>query len=376
MPLFSGTLRIFEKVIYRIEDIIRPSSALPPDDERMAVVLPPDGETTSVEMALNSRCSSDYDGNPRKFHWGMFDVTKKLSDKQIARVVSLSRIPRFTDERVEIQSSRSLLTFIVENKVPEIIKNHMMVESGMQQQSVGLACSALGVGNAIKNLGKDGTRISCDDYATVKMKLDAMKPTYNGSFWSDLAPAGRVSWLRGNLPDPSRDGKTKLLAALASVRMKDEGPGTITEKTVSQLLWAARGRTPHLYKSKPWGLTIPTWGGEQDISSVYLISDCKLFKYVNWHKNKPTHSLIELNKISADLMYKLEKLFPSYENVIVLGRNENFHRALWEVGYQMLNILLQAKALDVPYEAVFLEESQKKSLKTIGVNGPVAIVKL
>ena len=43
-----------------------------------------------------------------------------------------------------------------------------------------------------------------------------------------------------------------------------EGTWTRADKTkISQLLWAARGRTPHYVKSHPWGLTIPTWGGVQ-----------------------------------------------------------------------------------------------------------------
>ena len=82
MPSFSHSLYIFEKIIYRIEDILRPSPELPPDSERDEAELPDEGSTISVEKALNSRCSSDDDGNPRKFHWGMFDRTKKLSEEQ------------------------------------------------------------------------------------------------------------------------------------------------------------------------------------------------------------------------------------------------------------------------------------------------------
>ena len=374
--LFLAIFSFIKRVIYRIEDLFKPSVKLPPDSERAEVELSPKGSTISVEMALNSRCSSDYDGNPKKFHWGMFDATKKLSNKQIEKVVNLSKIPLFTNQRAEIQSNKDILTFVINNQADAVQKEWMMVESGMQQQAVGLVCSALGIGSVINNLGKDGTRISRDDFATVKMKLDAMKPTYNGSFWTDRAPSGWSPWLRGNLPDPLRYGEKPLIATLAGLKTNHEGTNKYTEETVSQLLWAARGRTPHLYKTRPWGLTIPTWGGEQDISSVYLISNYRLYKYINWYRNRSTHSLEELNKINEDLMYKLEKLFPSNKNLIVLGKNENFNRSLWEVGYQLLNMLLQAHALDMPYEAALLDEDQKSALRNIGIKDPVAIVAL
>ena len=365
-----------ERLIYRIEDFFKPSVKLPPDSERAGVELSPEGNTISVETALNSRCTSDYDGNPRKFHWGMFDRTKKLSDKQVKKIVSLAKIPRFTDQRVEIQSNRNILTFAIENNIAESAKKIMMVESGMQQQAVGLVCAALGVGMVIKNLGKDGTLVSENDYATVKIRLDAMKPVYDGSFWSDKAPSGRSPWLRGNLPDPVRNSKKPLITALAGLKINNKGSEILTEEIVSQLLWAVRGRTPHLYKSRPWGLTIPTWGGEQDISSIYLISDNTLCKYLNWKKNRPTHSLSDVKRIDEILLNKLKKSFSINEKFIVISINEHFNRALWEVGYQLLNILLQAKALDISYEAVLLDKNQKNIVRNMGINDPVAIITL
>ncbi len=375
----SGVLARFsfiEKLIYRIEDLIKPSIKLLPDSERAGVELSPEGKTISVEMALNSRCTSDYDGNPRKFHWGMFDRTRKLSDKQIKEVIDLAKIPRFTDQRVEIQCNHDMLIFVVENNTSGTVRDWGMVESGMQQQSVGLVCAALGVGMVLKNLGKDGALISATDHATIKAKLDAMKPSYDGSFWSDLPPAGRNPWLKGNLSDPAREGNRSLISALSGLKVKNEGSEILTEEIVSQLLWAARGRTPHLYKSRPWGMTIPTWAGEQNISSLYLISANKLSQYINWANNKPTHSLLDLKKIDKKSFNQLKKSFSFNDKLIVLGRNENLNRSLWEVGYQLLNILLQAHALDMSYEAALLDEDQKTVLRTIGIKDPVAIVAL
>ncbi|MFX0199471.1 MAG: hypothetical protein ACFFCW_25395 [Candidatus Hodarchaeota archaeon] len=373
MAFFLTRFPFMERIFYRIEGLFKPPIKLPPDSERSEVKLPPEGETISVEIALNSRCTSDYDGNPRKFHWGIFDPTRKLSDNQIKKIIRLARIPRFTDKKVEIQPDHTMLTFMVDKHVSGIIRDWMMVESGMQQQAVGLVCAALGVGMVFRNLGKDGTPISDTELGTVRFKLDAMKPTYDGSFWSSFSPAGGKPWVKGNLPDPIRDGETPLIVALSGLKVENKGSKKATEQPVSQLLWAARGRTPHLYKSTPWGMTIPAWGGQQDISSVYFISHNKLWKYINWNNNRPTHSLLELDKVDNNLINKVTKSFFSFDRFIVLGKNEGFGRAFWEVGYQLLNLLLQAQALEIPYEAALLDESHKSVLSGIGIDDPVAI---
>jgi hypothetical protein len=157
-----------------------------------------------------------------------------------------------------------------------------------------------------------------------------MKPTYDGSFWSSSPPASVKPWLRGNLPDPIRDGNKSLISALERLNIENRNGGKSTDESVSQLLWAARGRTPHLYKSRPWGMTIPTAGGRQNISSIYQISDNQLCRYLNWHNNRPTHSLEVLGEIDIDFYSELIKLFPSNNCFIVLGKNEPFGRALWD----------------------------------------------
>jgi hypothetical protein len=374
MPLFSQSIYVFEKIIYRIADILRPSAKLPPESERDNAELPDEGSTISVEKALNSRCSSDDDGNPRKFHWGMFDRTKKLSEEQIRPVISLAKTPRLTDGKLEIRLEHNVLTFLVDNRASEIQREKLMVESGMQQQAVGLTCSALGIGMVMKNLGKDGSLISDNGVAAIRIRLGAMKPSYDGAYWSEMAPAGRAPWLKGNLPDPVRNGEKPLIATLAALRTSNAGSEAVTEKSLSQLLWAARGRTPHLYKSRPWGVTIPTWGGEQNISSVYVISEDRLSKYVNWHKGRPTSSLLEIKTIDRNLVQQLKELFPLSNTLVAIGRNENTNRSLWEVGYQLLNILIQASALDLRYNVVLLDGEQRRLLANTGIAGPVAII--
>ena len=336
--------------------------------------LPEEGNNISVQTALNSRCTSDYDGDPEKFHWGIFDRKKKLSNEQIKNIISLAKIPRFTDQRVEIRSKGNILTFILENRVSGITRDWMMIESGMQQQAVGLVCSALGVGLVFRNLGKDGTSISDTDRAAIRIKLDAMKPTYGGSFWTDLRPTDRNPWLQGNLSDPVRNGPKSLISTLGNLRIKNRSSKKSTDESISQLLWAARGRTPHLYNSKPWGMTIPTWGGNQDISSVYLISNNRLSKYMNWKYGRPTHALLELSKMDKRLVQNLAASFCANHGFIILGKNEGFARALWEVGYQLLNLLLQANSLDITHKAILLNEDQKSTVSLAGVKDPVAIL--
>jgi hypothetical protein len=368
----SLTRRIF----YKIEGLFRSPAKLPPDNERTEVELPDEGYNISVEMALNSRCTSDYDGNPKRFHWGMFDRTKKLSEAQVKEIVSLARIPRFTDRGVEIQHESNTLTFIIDNKASGPLRDFLMVESGMQQQAIGLICAALGVGMVFSNMGKDGTSISEKDYGTIKIKLGAMKPSYSGSFWSNASPSGRKFWRKGNLPEPVRKGDKPLLSVLDRLKTENRGGKVSSDAPLSQLLWAARGRTAHWYKSRPWGMTIPTWGGDQNISSIYLISNYQLARYVNWQKNKPAHSTDVLNEIDTETYDELTNLFPDYNCFIVIGKNENFGRALWEVGYQLLNLILQAQTLNLDYKAILLDKDQKLPFKNIGIKDPISLILL
>ena len=364
---------LLRRIYYRLENQFRSPVKLPPDSERKKVELPNEGYTISVEMALNSRCTSDYDGNTRRAHWGMFDETKKLSDGQIEKIINLARINRFTNQKVEIQSKHNILYFVVDNHASDFLRDWMMVESGMQQQAIGLACAALGIGMVFRSFGNNGVPISEADYGTTRIILDAMKQSYDGSFWSSSPLARKKPWRRGNLPDPIRDGSKPLISALEKLKIEKRNGRKATDESVSQLLWATRGRTPHYYKSRPWGMTIPSSHGEQNISSVYLISDYRLSRYSNWRRNRPTHSLEVLGEIDVDLHNKLKELFPLHNFFILLGKNENFSRALWEVGYQLLNLLIQAHALDLTYKAILLDENQRKIFQGIGIKDSVSV---
>lgn len=376
MALFLLDFSSIRRIYYKFDGILKPQKNLQPDSERAPYNFPENGYLTSVEMALNSRCTSDYNGNPKKFHWGMFDPDKKLTQSQAQEIIRLSKVPRFTDHRLETQTNNNLITFIIDNKVEGIERDWLMIESGMQQQATGLVCAALGAGMVFKNMGQDGTKLSEADHANVKIKVDAMKPTYDHSYWSSSPPVKSKPWTHGNLPDPIRNDEKPLIKVMDALETKNKGSKISSAATISQLLWAARGRTPHLYKSTEWGMTIPTWGGEQHISGVYFLLNRKLYKFLNWHNNRPTQRIELANDISENQSNDILSHISAGNCFIVLARNEAKARSFWEIGYQLFNMMLQAHSLNISYEAILLNEDQKELFNKIGLSKAVAVMAL
>ena len=364
------------KIYYKIKNWLNPPPGLQPDSEREEASLPKEGIAASVETALNSRCTSDYDDNPKFFHWGMFDKTKKLTPAQIKQIINCAKIPRFTNSSIEIKSEINILTFLVDNSLSAIQRDWAMVESGMQHQAVGLICAALGAGYVFSTQGTDGRSVSDDKFVTVQIKLDAMKPSYNGSCWSSSAPAETKPWKSGTLPDPIRQGGKTLLSAVAELKTKNDTGRHMSIRDLSQLLWAARGRTPHYRISSPWGTTIPTYHGEEGISEVFVISDDNLSKYINWKNDRPTHSLEVTGKMDDKEVKLLANQYKSANCFIVLGSNRNEAKAHWEIGYQLLNLMLQAHSLELSYAALLLDESQKRPFQSSGIKDPIAVIAL
>ncbi len=369
----ESTLR--NKIIGKLKYVLFPPKEESPDGQSTTYVLPPEGQTVSVEKALNSRCTSDYSANQKYHHWGMFDNTKKLTGHQIDQIVALTeKIPRFTQGRVETLAKGNMLTFSIEDVPPGIQRDWMMVESGMQQQAAGLVCAALGIGMVFKNLGIDGRPLDNGLLGTVREKLNPMIPSYEGSYWHAGEPAGRRPWMKGNLPDPVRDGEVPLLSALSDLDNHRSGRRKATAKDASQLLWAARGRTPHLYKSKPWGMTIPFWSDRIQTSCLHLIQRKTVYKYENWTQGRPTHSTIPMREADPQALQNLRQMFEQKETFIILSRIDQHARAIWEVGYQLINIMLQAYALDVDHQAALCGVDQRKLLEDMQIGDSIAIV--
>lgn len=359
-----------EKILGRIKIRLFPPKHIP-EEERAVAVLPPEGENTSVETALNSRCCSDNTGNQRWIHWGMFDNETKLSSEQIDRVIRLATIPRFTNHRVEFSADGNILTFSIDNHLSGVERDRAMIESGMQQQAVGLVCAALGVGMVFQNLGRDGTVLSDDVFGNVKFRLGPMRPGYDGTYWTEKAPRSEKSWQRGNLPDPHRKSTTPLVSILKKPKITHTGTQAVSRAVLGQLLWAARGRTPHFYKSKPWGMTIPFWTDRIQASSVYMWKNGTIYEYINWENDRPTHSIRELGPFHLEHLKSRDNSLVSHQTGFIISRNDRHNRALWEIGYVLTNFLVQARALNISYTAVLLKKDQEKSLQLPSIVDPM-----
>ncbi len=376
--LFSGMAGIswasVEELFNRIRGRLMSNPELPSESERGLSGLPEGGAAISLETALNSRCTSDKDGDPKVFHWGMFDLIKRLRQEDIRHIVESAMLPNITGKGADILVSGNELTFRVEGASRGFNRDRLMVESGMQQQAVCLACAALGAGMVFHGMGTEGTKTSDGHIATVRMEIDAMQPSYGGSFWTTDAPGD--PWLKGNLPEPDRKGRRPLLNVLSGLNPIHSGHKPVTDESLGQVLWAARGRTPHLYKSRHWGLTIPTAQGEQKISGVFLLRGHGLFEYINHAKGKPTHATEHLRELPAEVNRKIRHELNADGCLVVFARNEEFARAFWETGYQLLNAALQAAALGLSYRAILLDEAQRALVESAGIRTPVAAIAL
>ncbi|MCD6505497.1 hypothetical protein J7M22_02615 [Candidatus Poribacteria bacterium] len=314
---------------------------------------------TTVELTLNSRCSSG------RGHWGVFDESKQLDSHQIDLVKKATQIPRFTNRRLFLDFSSDPILIAVEPGVTGIEEDWLHVESGMQQQAIYLACAALGIGTCIHNVGIDGALIG-NMHATARMVIKPIHPPYSGSYWTSSRPR---PWLGGNLSDPDLRGKMPFFEAIERASTVSEGIKSGLRE-ISQLLWAARGRTPHEYRGRKWGMTIPTWAGGQNYTSVHLLSGNGLYEYINWRGNAPVHRIERLRNVD------IQSISPGCTNCIILSTNERTKRALWEIGYMLENIILQATALGVKYEVKMLGHEEKRRLIPLGLSSAVMAVRL
>jgi len=349
-------------------------------------------EIVSVEKVLNSRCSCDFDRNSKKNHWGMFVEDKYPSGKVIERVMRCcKKTPQFSDGKLSSWFEDNYL-FLGFEDTNDLLKNRLLhIESGMQHEAIYLACTALGFGSCIHNLGINGSRYG-NKIATARHLILENVGSYKEGKYSVAAPGPEKSFKKSkNLSLPKRNGTIDCLYALERLSISHGVGDNADETDISQMLWAAKGRTPHYIKSHPWGLTIPTWGGGQNYTSVYLTKEHKLFRYTNWTTSRyvdlitrvarqacahwwkigqPTHDIKVVRTVNISFK-------PNYANVgIILCRNENTNRALWEVGYMLENMFLQAKSLGISYSSKVFTRDKIMELERNGISGAVAAVLL
>jgi len=345
-------------------------------------------DIVSIEKVLNSRCSSSFDIGPRKSHWGTF-LNRRPPNNILIRILGCCNIPRFSEGKLLHWFNNEYLFLGFEKPNDLYTERLLHVESGMQQEAVYLACTAHGIGTCIHNQGINGTEYE-EKIATARHLIMEISDPYESGKFTTKPPGPKKPFKTGkNLSQPLRDGETECLPQLEQLASLNKSGSPATEKDVSQLLWAAKGRTPHFIRlhawNLMWGLTIPTWGGAQDITSVYLIKDKKLFRYINWTKKfslldrlfrqkfkwtrgNPTHDIQFIRNVN--ILTQLNEA----DTAIILCQNEKTSRALWEVGYMLENIFLQAKSLGIYYESKIFKTEEISQLTRLGVTNPVATI--
>ena len=329
----------------------------------------------SIEKVLNSRCSSDFDGNPKKNHWGTFIKDKYPSPKITEQILRCCNVPQYSKGKLLLWF-RDKYLFLGFEKSNDPFETRMLhIESGMQQEAVYLACTALGLGTCIHNLGINGTQHG-DKIATARHLILEKADSYSTQRFSSAPPGPEKPFKKGkNLSEPYRDGDMKCLPELERLTLSQKTCTQADETDISQMLWAAKGRTPHYIKSHPWGLTIPTWGGEQNHTNIYLVKKNKLFRYGNWTTRffpfwwkigNPTHDIKFLKNL------KISSQLDDANSAIILARNEKTNRALWEVGYMLENMFLQAKSLGVSYKSKVFTREEIRRLERNRISEAVA----
>lgn len=349
--------------------------------------------TVSIEKVLNSRCSSGFGGFSKRRHWGTFKNAQPPQET-IRRITSCCKVPQYSSGKLEFWFKEKYLFLSFEKQKDPYEERMLHIESGMQHEAVYLSCAALGVGTCIHNQGINGTEYGSKTATARHLIMEMMNPYETGKF-TTKAPGPEKPFVVGkNLSEPIRDGEVECLPELERLTLFNKSGSYATDKEISQLLWAAKGRTPHYIGSRPWGLTIPTWARGQEYTDVYLVKSDKLFRYINWTEAYPSNVLIKRGvrylkwKLYGDAeihvignptheikFLRKAALSPQLEGAeigIILCQNEKTGRALWEVGYMLENMLLQASSLGISYKSKVLSDDEMLELGESGIANAVA----
>jgi hypothetical protein len=331
-------------------------------------------EEILVNTALNSRCMSDYDDNPTLNHWGMADGSARLSEKQLQLFDATFQFYSLFKGKTGMERSGNMLLFYIDSKSTGTQRDSLIIELGSMIQNASLIAAAMGIGIVCNNRGENGAIASNGKWGMLSFCLEPMKPSYMGDFWSNAAPSGERPWLSGNLPDPERVGNLPLTKAIANVAQRKKGNKAVVKRLLGQMLWAARGRTPHFYLSKTWGMTIPVAHGVQSRSDVLLATESgELKRYVNWSEGRPTHALAPMQNPGGNSIERLKLQFPSRNAFLLLRSMESTGYALLEIGFMLQNILLEATELDVSIDYVIDIQEIPASLENGNLRAAVAL---
>jgi hypothetical protein len=87
----------------------------------------------------------------------------------------------------------------------------------------------------------------------------------------------------------------------------------------------------------------------------------------------PTHSLNKINDINSTDLDEIRKHHEPFETFIILCQNDDYARSFWEIGYQLLNLLVQAEALDISYKASLFNSVEISKFEKLGIYRPSAV---
>lgn len=218
-------------------------------------------------------------------------------------------------------------------------------------------------------------------------------------------------YVKGNLPEPLRDGSTSSLECIGEWEIHSNFKQDILSKSkIGQILWAGNGCTPHKtfryhrfgeLGSEGQGKTIPSASATYT-THLYVIDNKGLYKYLNWDEkeNVATHSLgmirdsypmkIGEYKEGVWVYTKISDLSKEFRNIIssipeastyiIVTSNGRLrpYFSLMEAGYSVLHMILQAKALNLATNIVVLEQKEMRDImSTIGlIDTPLAVIPL
>jgi hypothetical protein len=288
-----------------------------------------------------------------------------------------------------VTDKKTLNTRATKISFSTIRENSYFIERGMGQQMVHIAGAISQAGVCI--LGG----VNVDIVPMVK-------------YMTKKAPN---NFLKGNMFEPIRGGNNsarKLIEDWKSTKNFQSKPINLSH--LGQICWAGLGCTPHKtyryhrFKELDYsgqGKTIPSAAAIYG-TRIYIIRKDGIYRYVNWNEEKccSTHSLSKIRKgenikigefkrgawtytgktILKEEIIRNAPQIPESNTHVLIASNGRLtpYWALMEGGYSILNIILQAQALNISSRISTLSQNQSKKIQNaIGlIDFPIAVLSL
>lgn len=316
----------------------------------------------SFELLSNSRYS---------VHSGFTD---SLPEQVLANVLwAMARAPRLDERELYVARRDNVWRY---DDAARVLRLHKAGDlryntgsafeigvTGKRHEDVGMAIQAgLLAGTAFRT-EEGGDVVSCPmkwaaDYANANWSPDEPVLMVNVFGRAKARPldATRVAVSSDtSLFAPRTEGHAGFERLLAELEQDSAfGPAALTEETVSQLLWAAYGPTPHVVSGGKSGLTVPSaLAGYPLTARVYAVGPEAVSRYMNRAgkgDNLATrdHRLQTVARVDrrADLALAASRLPQSAPLYIVIAVGDTgSYRDMQEAGFGAFQLLAQARAL-------------------------------